>query len=121
MGIYQIFLHSHSLFWLLGVILFVLIAVFYRQGKAKPAKIMHMILRLFYILLLVTGIGMVIMNFYWATAVKGLLAFWLIYTMELIATRSGKGTLTGSTKKSFWIQFVIALVLVLVFGFGVTG
>ncbi|NJP36781.1 YisL family protein [Bacillus luteus] len=117
---YDVFLHSHSLFWLVGVILFALITIFYNKGKAKPAKIMHMVLRLMYILLLITGVTMVIMNFYWATAVKGILAFWLIYTMEMIATRTGKGTLTGGFKTNMWIQFAIALVVVLVFGFVVT-
>ncbi|SDN59970.1 DUF1516 family protein [Alkalicoccus daliensis] len=117
---YSVFLHSHSLFWLVAVILFVLITTFYRSGKAKPAKIMHMVLRLFYILLLITGVSMVIMNFYWATAVKGALAIWLIYTMELIATRMGKGTLTGAAKTNFWIQFALALLAVLVFGFVLT-
>ncbi|CAM3825250.1 YisL family protein [Alkalicoccus chagannorensis] len=121
LGSYDMFLHSHSLFWLVSVVLFVLIAVFYRSGRAKPAKIMHMVLRVFYILLLITGIAMIIMNPYWATVVKGMLAFWLIFVMELIATRSGKGTLQGTQKTVFWIQFIVALVVVLIFGFVVTG
>lgn len=120
MSLYQIFLHSHSLFWLLAVILFLLVVFFHRSAKAKPAKISHMILRLFYILLLITGIGMLLMNLNWATAVKGVLAIWLIYTMEMIGTRMGKGTLTGTFKISFWVQFIIALIVVLYFGFIVT-
>ncbi|TVP83248.1 MAG: DUF1516 family protein [Alkalicoccus sp.] len=121
MGIYDIFLHSHSLFFALALISFILVVVFHNKGKAKPAKILHMVLRLLYILLIVTGVAMIIMNPYWATVVKGLLAFWLIFTMEMIGTRTGKGTLTGSMKMSMWIQFALALVLVIVFGYGVTG
>lgn len=81
---------------------------------------MHMVLRLFYILLLITGIGMILMNFHLIALVKGLLAFWLIFTMELIATRTGKGTLAGSQKTIFWIQFVVAIIVVLYFGYFLT-
>ncbi|PRO64876.1 YisL family protein [Alkalicoccus urumqiensis] len=121
MGTYDIMVHSHSLFWLIAFITFTLSVVFSGKGKAKPAKIMHMILRLCYILLLITGISMIVMNFYWATFVKGLLAFWLIFMMELIAVRSSKGILEGRQKTTFWIGFAAAVTLVFIFGYGVTG
>ncbi|QKS71825.1 YisL family protein [Paenalkalicoccus suaedae] len=114
---YAIFLHSHSLFWLLAVISFFVAMTLYNRGKQKPGKIVHMILRLLYLLLLGTGITMIIMNTWWGSIVKGILAFWLIFTMELLASRTAKGTLTPKTKQLFWIQFIIAVVVVIYFGY----
>ncbi|SES04341.1 YisL family protein [Salisediminibacterium halotolerans] len=115
---YSLFLHSHSLFWLIAVVLFGLIAVFISNGKPKPAKIMQMSLRLMYVLLLVTGGIMLLMNFWWANAVKAILAVWLIFVMEMTSTKMSKGLLTAKQKPIWWGQFVIALAAVLYFGYG---
>ncbi|MBU9721887.1 MULTISPECIES: YisL family protein [Bacillaceae] len=119
---YNTFLHSHGLFWFLTILLFVLAVIFIGKGNAKIGKIMQMTLRLFYLLVGGTGIFMIIIKqFYWETLVKGLLAFWLIFTMELITNRMAKGTLDGKSKMVFWVQFGIALILTLYFGFSSTG
>ena len=119
---YSTFLHSHALFWLVMLILFFLTIVFIKTGKAKAGKIMQMSLRLFYVFVLITGVALVIINgFHWTSIVKSILAIWLIYVMEFISTRSGKGTLVGTAKVAYWAQFIIALVLVLYFGYVVTG
>ncbi|WP_249870143.1 YisL family protein [Oceanobacillus saliphilus] len=112
--------HMHITAWVLGFILFIVAIVMQRQGKAKPAKIIHMILRLVYLFTLYTGIdllwdyiqnsGMPIL----AEAItKGLVGIWIIAAMEMILVKMGKGKPT----KGLWVQFWIALVIVLVLGF----
>ncbi|MDG5786831.1 YisL family protein [Evansella sp. AB-P1] len=123
------FLHSHALFWLITIILFLLTVLFIKNGKGKISKIFQMTLRLFYVLVTVTGLFLIYINdfslrqgqFHWEFYVKGLLAFWLIFVMELITTRMAKGTLKGKGHLLFWGQFIVALLLVLYFGYGVTG
>ncbi|UTR11218.1 DUF1516 family protein [Evansella sp. LMS18] len=109
--------HAHNLVWLLMLIVFFLTLFFVKSGKAKPAKITQMTLRLFYILVIVTGGTLLVTyQFYWVAVIKGLLAIWLIYSMEMISTRSAKGTLAGTAKIAYWAQFGIALVIVLFLG-----
>ncbi|ADU31268.1 YisL family protein [Evansella cellulosilytica] len=120
MGAY--ILHSHALFWFVGIVVFFLTVIFINNGKAKASKILQMVLRLMYVLLLVTGIWLIVLNgFYWSAVVKGLLAIWLIFVMEFISNRMAKGSLSGKGKAIFWIQFIVAFVLVLYFGYVVTG
>ncbi|PYZ93606.1 hypothetical protein CR194_10615 [Salipaludibacillus keqinensis] len=114
---YETFIHSHALFWFITMVLFGLTVVFLKTGKRKPAKIIQMTLRVFYILLFVTGGGLIIMNLWWGTVVKGLLAFWLIYVMELISNRMSKNELTVRTSILFWIQFIVSFLAVLYFGY----
>src|SRR5690625_7528336 len=47
--------HLHITSWVLAFILLVLVIMFNKQGKAKPAKILHMILRLDYLVILYSG------------------------------------------------------------------
>lgn len=90
------------------------------RENAKPAKILHMILRLDYLFLLYTG-GSLLWNYIansgmpiLAEAItKGLAGIWLIAAMEMILVKKTKGKPT----KSFWIQFWIAFIIVLVLGF----
>ncbi|PAM96072.1 hypothetical protein B4N84_04255, partial [Flavobacterium sp. IR1] len=50
--------------------------------------------------------------------VKGALAFFLIYAMEMILVRTKKGTL-GSQATMYWAILIITLVLVVLLGYGV--
>ncbi|MBU9710298.1 YisL family protein [Evansella tamaricis] len=119
---YSTFLHSHALFWFVTIVLFALTVIFIGSGKAKAGKILQMTLRLFYLLVGGTGLFLIIIKqFYWLTVVKGLLAFWLIFVMEFISNRMAKGTLDGKGKVIFWVQFVIALILVLYVGYSSSG
>ncbi|MDQ0256526.1 putative membrane protein SirB2 [Evansella vedderi] len=124
---YSGILHTHALLWLLAIVLFFLIVIFLNKGKGKIAKILQMVLRLFYVLLLVTGVILIYINdfelrtgFHWESYVKGALAFWLIYVMEMISTRMSKGTLDNRGKLTYWVQFVVAFILVLFFGYVMT-
>ncbi|WP_339228804.1 YisL family protein [Oceanobacillus sp. FSL K6-2867] len=113
--------HMHITGWVLGLILFIVAIVMQKQGKAKPAKIVHMILRLVYLFILYTGIVLVLdyfsggyqMPYPAEAATKGAAGIWLIAAMEMILVKLGK----GKPAKSVWIQFWIALLIVLVLGF----
>jgi uncharacterized membrane protein SirB2 len=110
-------LHLHVTAWALGLILFIL--SFALKGKA--GKILHMILRLDYLLILYSGIHLLVnpylMNFEMPLGVeaitKGLAGIWLIAAMEMILVKSKK----GQPVVKMWVQFFIALILVLILGY----
>lgn len=113
--------HLHVTSWIIAFILLALIVMMHKQGKAKGAKITHMILRLDYLLILYSG-G-TLLTYYLKNAtgstmgeviVKALAGIWVIAAMELISVRIAKGKRT----KGVWIQFFIALLLTLILGFG---
>jgi len=112
--------HMHITSWVLGLILLIIALVMYKQDKAKPAKIIHMILRLDYLFILITG-GILVWDYIagyempiLAEAItKGVAGIWLIAAMEMILVKTSK----GKSAKSPWIQLVIALIIVLVLGF----
>jgi predicted tellurium resistance membrane protein TerC len=90
-----------------------------KAGKGKAGKILHMIVRLFFVIMLITGAGMLV---YWQFAflfiVKGVLAIVLIYAMEMLLTRTSKGTI-GQQARIYWIVFITCLVLVALIGYNV--
>src|SRR5690625_1401991 len=84
--------HMHVTGWAVALILFIIALVMYNQGKAKPAKILHMILRLVYLFILYTG-GDLIAHYFGGNnllpeaIVKGLAGIWVIAAMEMILVR----------------------------------
>lgn len=108
--------HLHITAWALAFILLILVTVFYKQGKNKPGKILHMILRLDYLLLLYTG-GALFANYASKTGaelyVKMLAGILTIVAMELILVRTSKGKPTGV----WWITFIVAAAIAIVLGF----
>lgn len=107
--------HAHITTWVLALILFFVANSLHKSGKAKAAKIVHMILRVMYILVFATG-GMLVHLFFsgypFEYIAKVLIGLWVIAAMEMILVRSVKGKST----KSLWIQFVVAVVLVTLLG-----
>lgn len=82
----------------------------------KGQKITHMILRLFFVIMFLSGLGLVIhLKFMFISIVKMLVAIWLIASMELVLVKGRKGEPTGA----LWIQFIISVIAVLVIGYGV--
>ncbi|GAB3790002.1 YisL family protein [Virgibacillus kimchii] len=113
--------HMHITSWVLALILFIIALVLYNQGKAKPGKILHMILRLVYLLILYTG-GDLLAHYFGGgemgallpeAIVKGLAGIWVIAAMEMILVKNNK----GKPVKSVWIQLIIALLITLILGF----
>ncbi|AIC95379.1 MULTISPECIES: DUF1516 family protein [Shouchella] len=113
---YNIFRGIHEGSWAFLVVLFIVAFVLYRSRKLKAATILHMITRLFYLFMLVSGIGMLVaLNFNLFYVVKGLLAVLVIGFMEMAA---GKAKRNENSLGSLFIVLVLVLVVVLM-GFGV--
>lgn len=113
--------HLHVTAWALAFILFIVVVILHRSGKAKGAKIVQMILRLDYLLILYSG-GTLLANYFGAPQMgeaifKGLAGIWAIFAMEMISLKSGREEAT----KSWWIQLVIAVILTMILGFGRLG
>lgn len=102
--------HLHITVWVIGIILFLI-------GAMKPNKGLHMALRLFYILIIITGGALFIeamdygqgMNY----GIKFLLGLLVIGMMEMVLVNQSKGKSTTV----FWILFAIFLFLTLFYGF----
>lgn len=117
---YNLFLHSHTLFWFIAIVLFMLTIVFIKLGRTRMAKMAQMILRLIYVLVLMTGVGLIFMNIWWGSILKGIISFWLIYVMELITNRMAKGQLTPKMKVIFAVQFIVVIIAVFYLGYNIS-
>jgi len=107
-------LHTHSAAWLIMVILFILSIAFKKQ------KVTPMILRLFYLIILGTGIGMLInLSFPLTYVLKGILAVVLIGLMEMILGRTKRGEGSKMPVPAFWVIWVVLLIVIVLTGFGV--
>lgn len=103
-------LHTHSFSWIIMVILF-LVSFF-----VSKQKVTHMILRLFYIIMIFSGGYMFFSGEYnLAFHLKILCAIIVIGMMEMILVRHKKGKNT----LPFWIVLGITLITVLLVGYGV--
>ncbi|ARJ39839.1 hypothetical protein SporoP8_13695 [Sporosarcina ureae] len=106
--------HMHIFIWVVGIVLFLVAASMANGTKGK--KITHMILRLFYVLIIITGAALFFKHMsidsmlYGIKFVLGLLT---IGFMEMVLVRGSKGKNTGL----MWILFVIALLATMFVGF----
>jgi hypothetical protein len=105
----------HITAWFLTLILFFIALSLHKNGKAKGFKILHMIIRVFYLLIILTG-GMLLSSVYHISLLyilKVVVGLWIISLFEMILIKTGKKERT----KVLWAQFVIAFLLVLYLGF----
>ncbi len=110
-------IHAHVTAWFLALILFVIALSLNKRGKEKGFKIVQMILRVFYLLIIFTG-GYLLFSYHLYQSsllyvVKAAAGLWVISLFEMIlqrAARKGKGTI-------IWYQFAVAFILVLSLGF----
>lgn len=106
--------HLHLFTWIVGVILF-FVALTMAPGS-KGRKITHMIARLFYVLIIVSGL---LLFMKWSSidaalyGVKFLVGILTIGFMEMTLVRSSKGKPTGT----FAILFFVLLIVTMYFGF----
>jgi hypothetical protein len=108
--VFSIVLNTHSGSWIVMILLFALSVIFRKQ------KVTGMVLRLFYLIMLGTGISMLVqLNFPTVYVVKGILAILLIGVMEMIVGRMRKGRAVSV----LWIVWVLLLVIVVLTGYGV--
>lgn len=107
--------HLHITAWVLAFILLFVVTAFYKQGKSKPGKILHMILRLIYLVILYSGGSLFASyaNYSGELFIKIIAGIWTIVAIELITVRTNKGKPTGA----WWAQFVIMAVIAIFLGF----
>ncbi|WP_026692614.1 DUF1516 family protein [Peribacillus kribbensis] len=103
--------HTHAGSWAILILLF-LISYF-----ASRQKITLMIQRLFYLIMLGSGIGMLILgHFNGRYIIKGIAAVILMGIMEMLVARKRK----GKKHAGFWIVFVILLAFILLVAYNKT-
>ncbi|MBM7838369.1 putative membrane protein SirB2 [Alkalihalobacillus xiaoxiensis] len=113
---YSIFQGIHQGSWAILAIFFLIAYLLYRSRKVKAGTILHMIARLFYVLMLVSGIGMLAaLNFDLFYVTKGLIAILMLAFMEVAA---GKAKRNENSLGSLFIVLLLLVVVVLM-GFGV--
>ncbi|WP_163583368.1 YisL family protein [Gracilibacillus saliphilus] len=114
--------HMHITAWVVGLILLLVSYAMYKNGN-KSGKIVHMILRLVYLLIIITGFLLFINNtgVYTNSAgilgeviVKMIAGIWVIGAMEMVLNKTNK----AKPAKSAWIQLIVAFLIVLILGFG---
>ncbi|MEA1851615.1 YisL family protein [Cytobacillus sp. OWB-43] len=103
--------HAHLTTWIVAFILFFVALSLQKNGKDK---VVHMILRLFYLLIIATGVGMLfsISNIDIMYVLKALVGLWIISMWEMILIRNKKGKRTTI----LWVQLIVAFLLVLYLG-----
>ena len=111
--------HMHVTTWVIALILFLISFYLQKKGRDQAQRRVQMILRLFYILILLTGADLLfrIWNFHTPAVIKAVIGLWVIFSMEFIINRGGQGRPT----RIFWIQFIIGLVTVLFYGYVYLG
>lgn len=109
--------HLHITTWVLTLILFFVAFGLLKSGKAKPQKIVHMILRLFYLVTILTGLLLIDGNAFSAFPLTytlkilfGVLVFGFM-EMALVRTRKEKKTAI------IWLLLIVVLVVVVYLGF----
>ncbi|AQQ53928.1 YisL family protein [Planococcus lenghuensis] len=106
--------HLHITTWVVGLILFFAAAAMAADSKGR--KITQMILRVFYILIIITG-GALFFEFSSINAMeyglKFLFGLLTIGMMEMVLVRGKKGKSTGL----FWLLFAVFLFVTLFYGF----
>jgi peptidoglycan/LPS O-acetylase OafA/YrhL len=106
--------HLHIFTWVVGIVLFLVAASMDTESKGR--KIPHMIARLFYVLILISGALLFIKyssNDSALYGVKFLLGFLTIGMMEMVLVRSTK----NKSVKVVWILFFVFLLATLFLGF----
>lgn len=108
-------IHIHVSTWFIALLLFSAAIGLHRAGKTKAVKIVTMILRLFYLLIIATGVMLLrylaeINTDYILKTIAGL---FVIGMFEMILSRIRKGKSAGL----FWTLFVIAFSAALYLGY----
>lgn len=107
--------HFHIFSWVVGIILFLIAATMPIESKGR--KILKMILRVFYLLIIISGVALFITAMGGTQGalygVKLLFGILTLGMMEMVFARQGKGKPT----QMFWILFVIVVLVTVFLGF----
>src|SRR5690625_2844295 len=108
--------HLHITGWVLAFILLFVVSNYYRQAKGSRGKVLHMILRLMYLVILFSGISL-FMSYHQISGeliIKVVAGLWAIVSMEMITVRTRKQL----PVKSWWYQFAAVALIAIILGFG---
>ncbi|MCU9612469.1 YisL family protein [Caldibacillus lycopersici] len=105
--------HLHITSWAVAIILFVVALILIKNGKAKPAKIVQMILRVFYLLVIASGIQLFLavdpsMGYH----IKLLFGILVIAMLEMVLVR----TVKGKSTVVFWTLLIIFFAITIYLG-----
>lgn len=107
--------HLHITTWVVALVLFFVAAGMNKASKGR--KISHMILRLFYILIIISGGALFITAMDYGQGMlyglKLLFGLGVISFMEMTLVRGAKGKSTTG----MWVGFIVCLIVVLGLGF----
>lgn len=105
--------HAHITTWVIAFILF-FVALSLQNAGSPKVKMVHMVLRLFYLLVIATGAVLLYMlaSIPPLYIVKAVIGLWVIGAMEMVLIRAKKGKNTQMA----WIQLAIVFIIVLYLG-----
>ncbi|MGM0897762.1 MAG: YisL family protein [Bacillota bacterium] len=106
--------HLHITVWVVGVVLFLVAAFMHRDSKGR--KIVHMITRLVYVLIIITGLTLFIEHSSFDAMLYGLKFLFGLLTigmMEMVLVRGKK----QKPVTLFWALFAVFLLVTLFLGF----
>lgn len=106
--------HLHIFSWVVGIILFLIAASMPLEAKGR--KVTKMVLRVFYILIIITGLALFIRYMDMNAALYGVKFLFGILTigmMEMVLAKQSK----GKPAQMFWILFVVSLLITMLLGF----
>ncbi|WP_422123758.1 YisL family protein [Planococcus sp. X10-3] len=106
--------HLHITTWVIAIVLF--LAAAFMNPESKGRKIVHMVLRLFYILVIITGLTLFIAHSSFDAMEYGLKFLFGVLTigmMEMVLVRGKK----GKSVTMFWILFAVFLLATMFYGF----
>ena len=106
--------HLHIFTWVVGIILFLVAATMPIESKGR--KITKMILRVFYILIIISGAALFFQHMSLNSALYGVKFVFGILTigmMEMVFAKQNK----GKPAQMFWILFVVVLLITMFLGF----
>lgn len=106
--------HLHITMWVVGIVLFLVAAFMHRVSKGR--KIVHMITRLIYVLIIITGLTLFIEHSSYDAMLYGLKFLFGLLTigmMEMVLVRGKK----QKPVTLFWALFAVFLLVTLFLGF----
>lgn len=107
--------HAHITTWLIALILFFIAVALHKKENTRNYKVVVMILRVFYLLIIATGAMLLfslatITPMYWVKVILGLL---VIGFLEMVLSFLAKGKSAGFA----WILLIVGFIAVVYLGF----
>lgn len=109
-------IHMHITAWALTLVLFLVAFGLQKAGKEKGQKIVHMILRMFYLITFATGgmfVHYLISSHLVETILKIVFGILVLGFMEMVLVRTKKGKKTSI----FWLLLIVSVAAVLYLGY----